>query len=573
MNIQALQPIESPSLPTKEPTKKRPIDDDMIKKLALFHVIKNLRSFMGFWGKRLRGEYQMRYYLMPMKQNPIVGQNADAIIYGGRVTGKSWDMELSMAHAMFNRGDGKVAGYREREVILTGSRDIHISQRCEPLFDMFNAREPLWKTMVLVSRRKPYELRLRNGTIFYGISIGNDPTAKNLEGPHPWRRYIEEAAHFPDYAWKKFQDTAHEGGTVDTFIGVCDGRIDTPYYRIDHDQYARYRGSQHHIPQYLNPAWNADKKQQRVYDMKGEDSDAYVQQVGAEWGSPAEGIWDLKDLRLAVADLPYSETIWTPRDLRDKVKIGGVQENIATLVNGLPKPVKLHDSYIISMDPGYTQDGEILVFGRLKDSATVEVPHGVWTIFVRVILRNRVVHQDATYVLHCLTKRFDPKVVGIDATGEQGKDISNSLMDRENATYRQIDYTHLMYLYEGQKNIVTGHQIGEDQYGRPEEQDLKQGVKMFSTAQLAGWFASPRNFSIPRACLDFIPAFNAEAIKITIVGNKIIETPADIHMPDVFRVFFMTWHDKFGRIDAPSQTGDCVIPIVSNNRALARVRL
>lgn len=545
----------------------------MLRKLALYHCVKNLRSFMAFWGKRLRGEYQLRYYLMPMKQNPIVGQRSDSIIYGGRVTGKSWDMELAMAHAMLNRPDGKVSGYREREVILTGARDVHISQRCEPLFDMFNAREPLWKTMVTTSRRKPYELRLRNGSFFMGISVGNDPTAKNLEGPHPWRRFIEETAHFPDYAWKKFQDTAHEGGTVDTFIGVCDGRIDTPYYRIDHNQYQRYVGRQYHIPQYMNPAWNADKKQQRVYDMKGEDSDAYVQQVGAEWGSPAEGIWDLKDLRASVADLPYTEVVWTPRDLRDRVKIGKVQANIHALVQSLPKPVKAHDSYIIAMDPGYTQDGEIIVFGRLKGSTNVEHPVGTWTMFVRVILRNRVIHQDATYVLHCLTTRFHPKTVGIDATGEQGKDISNTLMDRENAIYTKTDYTNLMHLYEGQANVVTGHQMGEDKYGVPEEQELKQGVKMFSTAQVAGWFAAPRNFSIPRKCLDFIPAFNAEAIKITIVGNKIIETPADIHMPDVYRVFFMTWHDKFGRVDAPSQMSEIALPIVARNPSLARVRL
>jgi hypothetical protein len=76
------------------------------RKLALLHCVKNLRSFQAFWGKRLRGEYQMRYYLMPLKQNPVVGQHADSVIFGGRVTGKSWDLELSMAHAMFNRPDG-----------------------------------------------------------------------------------------------------------------------------------------------------------------------------------------------------------------------------------------------------------------------------------------------------------------------------------------------------------------------------------------------------------------------------------------------------------------------------------
>ncbi len=561
------------NLALKEDDPRAKYPPGMLRKLQLYHCFKNLRTFMAFWGKRLRGEYQMRYYLMPLKQNPIVGQKADSVVYGGRVTGKSWDMELSMAHAMFNRPDGKVAGYREREIILTGARDLHISQRCEPLFDMFNAREPLWKTMVTISRRKPYELRLKNGTFFMGISVGNDPTAKNLEGPHPWRRYIEETAHFPEYAWKKFQDTAHEGGTIDTFIGVCDGRIDTPYYAIDHDRYRRYTGTQYHIPQVMNPAWNDEKKQQRVYDMKGEDSDAYQQQVLALWGSPSEGIWDLKDLRMCVQEVPYAEAIWTPRNLREKVKIGGVQTNIKALVSKLPKAVALHDSYIIAMDPGYTQDAEILVFGRLKGSVTVEHPIGTWTIFVRVILRNRVIHQDATYVLHCLTQRFNPKVVGIDATGEQGKDIANSLMDRENETYRIIDYTNLMYLYEGQSNVVTGHQMGEDEYGKPVEKEVKQGVKMFSTVQVAGWFSAPANFLIPRSCNDFIPAFNAESIKITVVGNKIIETPADIHMPDVFRVFFMTWHAKFGKVDAPSQTGDCVIPIVSHSPVLARMRL
>lgn len=538
---------------------------ELRRNLLFYHYFKNHRSFQAFWGKHIRSEYQHRYYLLPLMANPKIGTNADAVVYGGRVTGKSWSMELSMAHAMFNSPSGLLGKHREREVILTGSRDVHISQRCEPLFDFFNARVPLWKEMVTVSRRKPYELRLKNGSIFWGLSVGNDPTAKNLEGPHPWRRYIEETAHFPQEAWKKFQDTAHEGGTVDTFIGVCDGRIDTPYYKIDHDHYDRYVGVQFHIPQIFNPSWTQDRKQQRVYDLKGVNSDAYIQQVLAQWGTPAEGIWDLSDLRAClVENLPYTEKIWTPDDTRKGVKIGQVRARIAELIEELPEVAKTHSDYVVAFDPGYTQDGEICTFGRVKDSPNQENPEGVWDLFVRVIVRNRVVFQDSAHIFHLICLRYSAATEGIDATGEQGKDIANLISDREDPIYRPHNYTKTLYLYEGQKNIITGHRIERDDHGRDAEQELKQGLKDFTTNQLSSWFTR-KSFRIPLEATDFIPAFNSEALKITVVGNKIIETPKDIHLPDVFRVFYATWHNRSGRIDAPRTSFPIALPIIGKD--------
>ncbi len=540
--------------------------------LAFYHVHKNHRSFQSFWGKKIRPEYEMRYYLLPMMKNPEIGRQSDSVILGGRVTGKSWAMELAMAHSMFNTPFGSMAQYREREVVLTGARDLHISQRCEPLFDFFQSRVPLWKSQVVILRRKPYELRLKNGSLFWGISVGNDPTAKNLEGPHPWKRFIEETAHFPKYAWTKWQDTAHERGTVDTYIGVCDGRIDTPYYSMDHNQYPRYAGLTYHIPQIFNPQWNQEKKDQRVYDLKGEDSDAYQQQVMAEWGTPSEGIWNLADLQDCVEELPYEERIWTPKHIR-KESEGGARENIRALVKTLPSPLlEDHDCYVLDFDPGYVQDGEILVLGRRRGSVTPEAPSGVWDLYIRVILRNRVVHQDATLVFHLVAERYGAILLGIDATGEQGKDIANTMMDRENLIYRRGNYTEILYLYEGQKTVVTGHQKQRDEAtGIEEEVEVKQKIKDFTTTQLAGWFTS-RFLRIPRACVGFIPAFNAETVKQTTVGNKVIQTPQNIHLPDAMRVFYAMWHYRYGRIDAPSDMGKIVMPVWINNPKLRRIR-
>ncbi|GAH43898.1 unnamed protein product, partial [marine sediment metagenome] len=181
---------------------------------CLHFIMKNAVAFRDFWGPRLMTEpyRHTRYYQMA----PAL--SASALIEGGRGWGKSMGMQFDILQDCLTRP--------KEEGLLTSWRRAHLQERMEPIIRWFrdepflNLFVPKERGQISVRREPRYEIRLLNGFVLYGASVGDDPMAANIQGPHPQIRYMEEAQFYPRHAFNKFQSAAHEAGTKDRFYGI-----------------------------------------------------------------------------------------------------------------------------------------------------------------------------------------------------------------------------------------------------------------------------------------------------------------------------------------------------------------
>ena len=180
------------------------------KELMLYVIFHNSVLFRDFFVPTMWGEkyYQTRYYQYPM------ALAEDAVILGGRSTGKSLDLEFQEVQDCIN-------DYNQ-ESLITAFRSLHIKARFERILSHFY-NVPYFKAFIKrISRQHPiWELHLKNGHTLYGISVGDDPQCVNIQGKHPTKRKGEEFSFYPQAAYIKFQEAADPRGTVDRFVGVC----------------------------------------------------------------------------------------------------------------------------------------------------------------------------------------------------------------------------------------------------------------------------------------------------------------------------------------------------------------
>ncbi len=153
----------------------------MHRELNLYAIFHNSILFRDFfvptaWSGQY---YRTRYYQYPMALAD------DAVVLGGRSTGKSIDLEFQEIQDCLN-------DYNQ-ESLVTAFRSLHIKARMERIISYFY-NVPYFKEFIKrISRQNPiWELHLKNGHISYGISVGDDPQCVNIQGKHPTKRKGEE---------------------------------------------------------------------------------------------------------------------------------------------------------------------------------------------------------------------------------------------------------------------------------------------------------------------------------------------------------------------------------------------
>ena len=221
----------------------------------------------------------------------------EAVIVGGRSWGKSVTLEAAIVKVMIN-------GYGV-ESVLTAFRRLHIRDREERIISYFES-VPYFKMFLRgkehtvresVNRSPVYTIKLLNGHTHFGISIGDDPLAVNIQGPHPCYRFGEEFQFYPREAWVKFQAARDPRGSVDKFIGVTDGRSDTPYADLKSGQIERYRNCRFRISRRMEPYFDQETKKEVLDAFRSESSNEFLQQVDAQDGEPIFGYWNISDIQ------------------------------------------------------------------------------------------------------------------------------------------------------------------------------------------------------------------------------------------------------------------------------------
>jgi hypothetical protein len=481
---------------------------------CLHFVMKNPIAFRDFWAPKVWPEpyRHTRYYQLA----PALA--GSALIMGGRGWGKSKGMEFDMLQDCIVEDN--------TEAILTAWRRAHVQERMEAVIEWFR-KEPFLNQFVpkergrLAVRRQPrYELHLLNGFTLYGASVGDDPMAANIQGPHPKIRYGEEFQFYPRHAWEKFQSTAHESGTRDRFYGIRDGRRDTPWWDLDTDRegFTRFKGARFAIPKLASPYYDEAQQRQDARAFGGADSSEYANQVLAEWGEPTYGIWPIKELIECMdPGARLAEHIVTPRSLTKKAAALEVEDLLA------PPPEAT--DVILAIDPAYTEASTVMCFWKARKR---------WHIDWLLRMRNKVPIDEQTLMMELLWRRMRARRISIDCSGGEGRDMRNLLLSEK---FGSIKFApEQVVSYEVQVKIVIGYDVEKDAWDLPvgPETERKDTELNNAIARLRRMIHD-RAFALPYSEM-VIEEFNSETQKRTALGYRIV-VPSNVHVPETFRVF------------------------------------
>ncbi len=614
--------------------------------LALHFTLHNRAAFLEHFIKkaRKRKKVKCRYFHLPAIHSD------DAVVLGGRSHGKSFAiLEPRMVQSMLNEP--------EEESVLTSFRRLHIVDRSESAISILN-QIPYFKAFIRYVRRTPhYEINLKNGHSYYGISVGDDPLAISIQGKHPRClpgnqiiittvglvpisklfslckkedvyvpaydienrcfvekkilhvfqnprnnrriikltvgdrrdcsltedhevfcpdtnyniikrkavdlrigdpvminhvfgmdsiskievidnptdilydievedvhnyyaggilvsncRYGEEFSAFTNVAWKQWQSTVHPEGCKDLYCGVVDGRVDTPFRHLDtpgDPAIDKFFGKRFHIPRYFDPYWDEALKQDCIRNLGGENSDEYMQQVKAKWGSPSSAVWDI----MAIYDCMHKELV-CPRFEYDATTIDEFSEIY------LPEKPAGTIRIALGIDSGYAEPTEIAAFAQIN---------GRWRMFARVGLRGKIIYETQAIVIDKIATYYNAEFIGIDSTNSP---VLASLLSNPAGQYKDKEYADRVVEVAYNENIEF--ELNGDK--------KKLKCKNFATEFLRSMFKR-RLFELP---LDeeLINQFNTEKQKKT-PTTLVILTPDNVHITDSIRCFCVAYFKKY----------------------------
>ena len=488
-----------------------------------------------------------RYYKTRFYQYPAAICD-DIVMFGGRSIGKSYDLEGTIIQTMVNKPS--------EESLLTAFRKTHIKDREEnvitymqqiPYFRAFfrganrTARDSISRTPI-------YCIKLRNGHTHFGISIGDDPAAIMIQGHHPQYRFGEEFQAYPDSAWVKWQNTQDPRGSIDRYYGTVDGRLETPFRKLD-TVVDKFKHTRFHVPRVLEPHFNQRIKRTLIESLGGETTNEYLQQVLANWGEPVWGVWDQQ----AISDC---------LDKKEDPKFPGLFINKVTTIEltaksyrGLTPRDVLQDlpplpkddlDVILGIDAGYTSPTMILPFFFYE---------GKWNLRCRIALKDKMIPDDQAEIIDYVSDQYGAGVICIDCSSSEGKAPATILTNPKTEKYKNKKYEERIHWCEFQKNMTMGFTA--------DGTEITDKVKGGTTTILRQMFA--RNEFRIYNDEELLEEFNREAKKRVKDGETIL-TPENVHIPDAFRCFAFGFFITHGGAEKPKRNAnaDLEFPFFEN---------
>jgi hypothetical protein len=500
-----------------------PAGSPISRALCLQYVMRDPIAFREYWTKKAtKRPFTWRYYMSPVTMAAAQG---DTALYAGRGSGKSLSVlepEL-VRHAINRPGE---------ETLLTSFRKTHIRERMERAIDYI--LQIKFFSVFFYQRivRSPiYEVRLSNGHVLYGVSVGEDAEAKQAQGKHASLIALEEAQQYAERPYMKINGGRDPRGSRTLMIGVPDGRVETPF-RLADTEYDSFIGRRFHVSRQLDPYWDRTELGRAIEQYGSTDSDLFGQEVNAEWGNPAWSAWNIDHLYAAVDEKalplePIGDNPWyvpiveiSGRAYRER------QLTPESACRGLGMRKWMEGRVLIAADIGYTQPTAILVFQQ--------APSGVWALIARLSLTNRMEHDDQAAIFDWLGVRFSASQIAIDTTDGEGRAIARELEQMPRWSSRLADEAVVSPIVR-----VMFNENAVYDYARNDEtgvyEPVTDGVKHISVRVLRALLAR-RGLLIPRD-EDMISEFNQERETRTRDGMVTIRTPPTVHIPEAMRVF------------------------------------
>lgn len=417
--------------------------------LVLQGILANEVTFLEFFARDK--ESRKRNVRAFFTQIPMM-LDRKAVIYSGRLTGKTWTILWNGAHRCVN--------FPGSDIMVWSHDEDHVKPRFEELFDLANGDDFLTQLLSrkagAFSRKSPFKIEWKNGFKWNGVFPGFQ--GRNLEQYHVNGSICDESQEINDITVQKWMPTQNRfdttRGSIRKWFGVnSQGRTDIPFFRFTFkDPY--YEG---HV--YVIPSWNNP----REYDLQAHtdylkeyggsvEAAKFKQMIRGKLGDKAEGVFNQRhwencvetSKRLAesfgLEKMPHRRRVFSSEHFeRVQGNFSLLLKNPLTLPNDSEGNTRIKDMRI-GMDHGHGSTTSIEVWACI--TCPWDKDRDIWHLLETILLNKIDTPVQTAFVHHLINREgwgLYPQVsyMGIDITGNLN--VYGDLSDEGDTRYNKTN--------------------------------------------------------------------------------------------------------------------------------------
>ena len=444
----------------RKPHPQRLSSDEM----ALAQILLDPVAFAAAFLTQLDGETAGQpMALWPHQQEDLRDGQLQVVHQDGRAVGKTVNIVVKVLHYAVTTQNGRM--------LVTAPNDGHVGKIIEEVEAHLLGSEFLMEMVAVdangrhrITRKPYYQMHWKNGTIIYIRPAG--PTGKSVRGLHCDKVLVDEAAWYPEPAWRALRRVLNRGGQMRAYSNP-NGLRNTTYYRITTEKNSGWKV--YHWPSWIVPGWTEDDTAREAQFYGGRDSAGFQHEVAGDHGAPSYAAFNLRQFQASQRKLEklYKVVRLEGEEFESIQSVDEATDRLYGVLDGLEEN---RGVYWLGGDLGYTNDpSELTVW--LEDERGRLFP----------VLRVHNEHLPYTYqaaLIAILDDHFDFAGLGLDA-GSNGLAVEHILTTDDR--YSGHQFAHRLETYDFGGSLTTGY----DPQGRPKTQRVKEYMTSLINGRLA----------------------------------------------------------------------------------------
>jgi hypothetical protein len=361
-----------------------------------------------------------------------------------------------------------------------------------------------------ISRAPKFEFEAKNGWRLDGINMNiksKEPGSKFF-GKHVKKLWIEECSLETETVATNRRDALSEVGGVLRFSGMTNFTKHSPTGRIFYDQ--KNKSKIVNLPQYVNPFWDEQEKQERMEEFGGEDTPNYRIFVKGEVIEDGIAEFDMERVRLCYNNKKQIKKFEIKKDRFANYKNFIVVER--------PKNA---ERIFVCADIGESAGTEIIILSEIENN---------YNYLYNISLYN-LTHDEQLEIFKWIIETVQANIVGLDCGDAMGR----TLADHLEKSYSKDNIVR----YAGATKIDVDFE--KDEQGRA---IFKKGIPQFRQEFMSEWCVQRLKALLYETRLNLPLDYKFDkqlsaVISMTSGTRRIYACPCEAgdHLWDAFKVF------------------------------------
>ncbi|MDP2361956.1 MAG: hypothetical protein Q8O14_14600 [bacterium] len=479
--------------------------------------------------------------LWPHQVEDVRDPSLQIVHQDGRAVGKTVDIVVQVLHYGVTARNGRM--------LVTAPNDGHCNKIIEEVEAHLQNSEFLMEMVAIdhngrhkITHKPYYQMTWKNGTIIYVRPAG--PTGKSVRSLHCDKVLVDEAAWYPEPAWRALRGVLNRGGQMRAYSNP-NGLRNTTYFKITQPANG---WKIYHWPSWIVPGHSQAETESSAKFYGGKDTAGFQHEVAGEHGAPSYAAFNLRQFRDCQRKLEKLYRV-VRIDGEEFSAIHSVDEAFSRLEGVLGLDGEARGTYWMGGDLGYTNDPSELTVWQ-EDERGRLLP-------VLRVHNERMPYTYQAAMIAILDDHYDFAGLGFDA-GSNGLAVEHILTTEDR--YESHQFAHRLETYDFGGSLTTGY----DPQGRPKDRRIKEYMTSLINGRLA---ARTILFPAGDVDLDWEDQFCTHTYSQTHAG-RLVYSKGNDHIIDSTRTAVLRKERELLKQlvdDGMSEEADFVMPVLTEH--------